>query len=135
VALLDCLRIASMYDHEEEIERGDVACVSGGLVSNTVNALDRVGLGEPRDTHRSRPSGSSDGVGGMDKKLFKRLTQSMEQHAKIARGERPPSRVTSRGSSDDMSPETPSVRRTWTMRRRFWTARVRRGSDERVRDS
>jgi hypothetical protein len=24
-ALLDCLRIATMYDHEEEIESGDVA--------------------------------------------------------------------------------------------------------------
>jgi hypothetical protein len=41
----------------------------------------------------------------MDKKLFKRLTKSMRQHAKIARGELPPSRVTSRDSSNDMSPE------------------------------
>jgi hypothetical protein len=41
----------------------------------------------------------------MDKKLFKRLTESMQQHARIARGELPPSRVTSRDSSDDVSPE------------------------------
>ena len=41
----------------------------------------------------------------MDKKLFKRLTESMQQHAKIARGELPPSRVTSCDSSNDMSPE------------------------------
>jgi hypothetical protein len=41
----------------------------------------------------------------MDKRLFKRLTKSMRQHAKIARGELPPSRVTSRDSSNDMSPE------------------------------
>lgn len=41
----------------------------------------------------------------MDKKLFKRLTKSMQQHAKIARGELSPSRVTSRDSSDDMRPE------------------------------
>lgn len=26
----------------------------------------------------------------MDRKLFKRLTESMQQHAKIARGELPP---------------------------------------------
>jgi hypothetical protein len=41
----------------------------------------------------------------MDKKLFKRLTESMQQHAKIARGELPPSRVTPRDPSDDMRPE------------------------------
>ena len=41
----------------------------------------------------------------MDKKLFKRLTKSMQQHAEIARGELPPSRVTSRDSTDDMSQE------------------------------
>lgn len=41
----------------------------------------------------------------MDKNLFKRLTKSMRQHAKIARGELRPSSVTSRDSSDDMSPE------------------------------
>jgi predicted transcriptional regulator len=41
----------------------------------------------------------------VDKKLFKRLTKSMQQHAKIARGELLPSRVTSRDSLDDMSPE------------------------------
>jgi hypothetical protein len=41
----------------------------------------------------------------MDKKLFKRLKKSMQQHAKIARGELVPSRVTSRESSDHISPE------------------------------
>ena len=41
----------------------------------------------------------------MDKRLFKRLTKSMRQHAKIARGELPPSRATSRDPSDDMGPE------------------------------
>lgn len=41
----------------------------------------------------------------MDKKLFKRLKNSMQQHVEIARGELSPSRVTSRDSSDDMSPE------------------------------
>jgi hypothetical protein len=41
----------------------------------------------------------------MDKKLFKRLKKSMQQHTEIARGELSPSRVTSRDSSDDMSPE------------------------------
>jgi predicted transcriptional regulator len=41
----------------------------------------------------------------MDKRLFKRLTESMQQHAKIARGELLASRVTSRDLSDDMSPE------------------------------
>jgi hypothetical protein len=43
-ALLDCLRIASTYDHEEEIDPGDVAYVVRGLVSNAVNALDCVEL-------------------------------------------------------------------------------------------
>lgn len=33
-----------IYVHEEEIDRGDVAYVLGGLASDTVNALDRVGL-------------------------------------------------------------------------------------------
>lgn len=41
----------------------------------------------------------------MDKKLFKRLKKSMQQHAKIASGELVPSRVTSRDSSDDTGPE------------------------------
>ena len=41
----------------------------------------------------------------MDRKLFKRLKKSMQQHAKIARGELVPSRVTSRDSSDDIGPE------------------------------
>lgn len=41
----------------------------------------------------------------MDKKLFKRLTESMEQHAKIARGKLPPSRVTSRKPSGGICPE------------------------------
>lgn len=41
----------------------------------------------------------------MDKKLFNRLTESMREHAEIARGELPSSRVTSRDSSADMSPE------------------------------
>jgi hypothetical protein len=43
-ALLDCLRVAVMYDYETEIEPGDAAQVVHGLVSNTVNALDCVKL-------------------------------------------------------------------------------------------
>jgi hypothetical protein len=41
----------------------------------------------------------------MDKKLFKRLKKSMQQHAKIARGQLVPFRVTSWNSSDDIAPE------------------------------
>jgi hypothetical protein len=41
----------------------------------------------------------------MDKKLFRRLKKSMQQHAEIARGELAPSRVTSRESSDEIDPE------------------------------
>ena len=43
-ALLDCLRVAAMYDDEEGIEPGDVAYVVRGLVDSVVNALDRVEL-------------------------------------------------------------------------------------------
>jgi predicted transcriptional regulator len=42
----------------------------------------------------------------MDKKLFRRLKKSMQQHARIARGELATTRVTSRElSSDEIDPE------------------------------
>jgi hypothetical protein len=52
-ALLDCLRIAVMYDYQQEIDPGDVAYVVRGLVSDSVNALDCVEL---RRAARQQPS-------------------------------------------------------------------------------
>ena len=44
-ALLDCLRVAAMHPgYEKEVETGDVAYVARGLVSDVLNALDRVEL-------------------------------------------------------------------------------------------
>ena len=54
-ALLDCLRIAVMYDEEEEIDAGDVAYVVRGLVSDSVNALDRVELRKAARQQRAEP--------------------------------------------------------------------------------
>lgn len=54
-ALLDCLRVASMYDEEEEIDAGDVAYVVRGLVSRAVNALDRVELRRAVREHPPEP--------------------------------------------------------------------------------
>jgi hypothetical protein len=54
-ALLDCLRIASMYDYEEEIDPGDVAYVVRGLVSESVNALDCVELRRAARQHPPEP--------------------------------------------------------------------------------
>lgn len=54
-ALLDCLRVAATYDHEEEIEPGDVACVVRGLVSSAVNALDCVELRKAARQHPPEP--------------------------------------------------------------------------------
>jgi hypothetical protein len=54
-ALLDCLRIAAMYDYEEEIDPGDVAYVVRGLVSTAVNALDRVELRKAARQHPPEP--------------------------------------------------------------------------------
>jgi hypothetical protein len=54
-ALLDCLRIASMYDYGEEVEAEDVAYVVSGLVSDTVNALDGVALRKAVRRHPSKP--------------------------------------------------------------------------------
>jgi hypothetical protein len=71
---------------------------------------------------------------GMDKKLFKRLTKSMRQHAKIARGELPPSRVTSRESSDDIGPELRASIARGLADADAGRLVSRRGPDERVRD-
>lgn len=54
-ALLDCLRVASMYDHKEEIEPGDVAHVVSGLVGSAVNALDCVELRRAAREHPPEP--------------------------------------------------------------------------------
>jgi hypothetical protein len=54
-ALLDCLRIAAVYDEEEEIDAGDVAHVVRGLVSSVVNALDRVELRRAAREHPPEP--------------------------------------------------------------------------------
>jgi hypothetical protein len=54
-ALLDCLRVAAMYDYEEGIEPGDVAYVVRGLVSGAVNALDRVELRRAAREHPPEP--------------------------------------------------------------------------------
>lgn len=54
-ALLDCLRVAAMYDYEEGIEPGDVAYVVRGLVSSAVNALDRVELRRAAREHPPEP--------------------------------------------------------------------------------
>ncbi len=54
-ALLDCLRIAVMYDEEEGIDAGDVAYVVRGLVSSAVNALDRVELRRAAREHPPEP--------------------------------------------------------------------------------
>jgi hypothetical protein len=54
-ALLDCLRVAVMYDYEEEIDPGDVAYVVRGLISDTVNALDRVELRKAAREHPPEP--------------------------------------------------------------------------------
>jgi hypothetical protein len=54
-ALLDCLRVAAMYDHEAEIEPGDVAYVVSGLVSSAVNALDCVELRRATRQHPPEP--------------------------------------------------------------------------------
>jgi hypothetical protein len=52
-ALLDCLRVAAMHDgYEKEVETGDVAYVARGLVSDVLNALDRVEL---QKAARQRP--------------------------------------------------------------------------------
>jgi hypothetical protein len=52
-ALLDCLRVAAMYDdYHEEVEPGDVAYVARGLVSDVLHALDRVEL---QKAARQRP--------------------------------------------------------------------------------
>jgi hypothetical protein len=54
-ALLDCLRIAAMYDDEEVIDAGDVAYVVRRLVSSAVNALDRVELRRAARQHPPEP--------------------------------------------------------------------------------
>ena len=54
-ALLDCLRVAAMYDHEEGIEPGDVAYVVRGLVNDALNALDRVELRRAARQHPPEP--------------------------------------------------------------------------------
>lgn len=54
-ALLDCLRVAAMYDDEEKIDSGDVAYVVRGLVSSAVNALDRVELRRAARQHPPEP--------------------------------------------------------------------------------
>lgn len=54
-ALLDCLRVAVMYDYEKEIDPGDVAYVVRGLVRETVNALDRVELRRVARQHPPEP--------------------------------------------------------------------------------
>jgi hypothetical protein len=54
-ALLDCLRVASMYDHKEELEPGDVAHVVRGLVGSTLNALDCVELRKAAREHPPEP--------------------------------------------------------------------------------
>jgi hypothetical protein len=52
-ALLDCLRVAAMHHgYEKEVEAGDVAYVARGLVSDVLNALDRVEL---QKAARERP--------------------------------------------------------------------------------
>ena len=106
-ALLDCLRVAAMHDgYEEEVETGDVAYVARGLVSDVFERARSRGATEgcaPAPTGAALSGSLATEKPGMDKKLFKRLTKSMRQHAKIARGELPPSRVTSRDSSDDMA--------------------------------
>jgi hypothetical protein len=55
-ALLDCLQIAVMYDDEEVIDAGDVAYVVRGLVSETVNAFDRVELRRATRQHPPEPA-------------------------------------------------------------------------------
>jgi hypothetical protein len=54
-ALLDCLRIAAMYDNEKDIDPGDVAYVVRGLVSSAMNALDRVELRRAARQHPPEP--------------------------------------------------------------------------------
>ena len=54
-ALLDCLRVAVMYDDEEEIDAGDVAYVVRGLASDSVNALDCVELRRAARQHPPEP--------------------------------------------------------------------------------
>lgn len=54
-ALLDCLRLAAMYDYEEETEPGDVAYVVRGLVSSAVDALDCVELRRASRQHPPEP--------------------------------------------------------------------------------
>jgi len=54
-ALLDCLRVAAMYDDEEGIEPGDVAYVVRGLVNDALNALDRVELRRAARQHPPEP--------------------------------------------------------------------------------
>jgi hypothetical protein len=54
-ALLDCLRVAAMYDYEEGIEPGDVAYVVRGLVSSAVDALDCVELRKAAREHPPEP--------------------------------------------------------------------------------
>jgi hypothetical protein len=54
-ALLDCLRLAAMYDYEEETEPGDVAYVVRGLVSSAVDALDCVELRRAARQHPPEP--------------------------------------------------------------------------------
>lgn len=54
-ALLDCLRIAAMYDYEEEIDPGDVAYVVRGLVRGVANALDSVALQRAVEESKSEP--------------------------------------------------------------------------------
>jgi hypothetical protein len=54
-ALLDCLRIAAMYDYEEEVEPWDVAYVVSGLVNGAVNALDLVELQKAARQHPPEP--------------------------------------------------------------------------------
>lgn len=54
-ALLDCLRVAVMYDEEQEIDAGDVAYVVRGLVSDGVNALDCVELRRAARQHSPEP--------------------------------------------------------------------------------
>lgn len=54
-ALLDCLRIASMYDFEEEVQAGDVAYVVAGLVIGAANALDSEELRKAASQHPPEP--------------------------------------------------------------------------------
>jgi putative transcriptional regulator len=79
----------------DEIDTEDVMRVLDGLhaqQSSHDDAMAYSGAAQYVAQGESRAAKTQRGLGAMNKRLFERLVESMQQHSEIARGERKPSR-------------------------------------------